>query len=567
MADFNITPIGNTGKPVPGMSLSDMMNVAGSAQAYKQAQQINPLQLQASQMQVEQARQMNPMLLQSQQQTTRTGQIALGVEEQKNQERLLAQDFFSKPDNFQTNGRIDLDKINKVVPTIAPLTGQDYITKFTQLGEAQTKAISAKQNLTQDQRRLIGSRFALMGRMGVQDKDAYLKEMDLLKEENPENKDLHNLIDAYKTTWGAIPSGPHLPDLAIRGAQTLLTPSEQQTAFAPVPGTISTGANILQTVTTPSVGAQPPRVQVGTQPLANVEVGPTSRMVATGRTDMNNQPTAYVYSQDGRLLGEVTIPSGVSEPQMPGGSAGRSISPGARQAAPAPAPAALMTNAPTRLQAGETASTYDAAQKIRTDASDAAKQVPIQLFNSNQIIKLADEVAAGKGADFIGNLTGGYAGLPFTVGNNTENLQKLGHYMAMQTASLAQSSGLGGTDAGRNLAGQMAGTIEWSAPAIKDTARVNRALTTATQLFNQGIETAFTKSNNNPFSARNFQNSWVKTLGANGIDAIRLHDAFINNDIEGAKNLVKSLGGTESKRYKDALSKIGDMNLLLKGAP
>ena len=68
MADFNITPIGNTGKPVPGMSLSDMMSVAGAAQAYKQAQQMNPLQLQASQMQVEQARQMNPMLLQSQQQ-------------------------------------------------------------------------------------------------------------------------------------------------------------------------------------------------------------------------------------------------------------------------------------------------------------------------------------------------------------------------------------------------------------------------------------------------------------------------------------------------------------------
>jgi hypothetical protein len=68
MADFNITPIGNTGKPVPGMSLSDMMNVAGSAQAYKQAQQINPLQLQASQQQVEQAQQMNPLQLQQQQQ-------------------------------------------------------------------------------------------------------------------------------------------------------------------------------------------------------------------------------------------------------------------------------------------------------------------------------------------------------------------------------------------------------------------------------------------------------------------------------------------------------------------
>jgi hypothetical protein len=50
------------------MSLSDMMSVAGAAQAYKQAQQMNPLQLQASQQQVEQARLMNPLQLQQQQQ-------------------------------------------------------------------------------------------------------------------------------------------------------------------------------------------------------------------------------------------------------------------------------------------------------------------------------------------------------------------------------------------------------------------------------------------------------------------------------------------------------------------
>ena len=68
MADFNITPIGNTVKPVAGMSLSDMMNMASSAQAYQQAQQINPLNLQAAQLAVEQARLMNPLQLQQQQQ-------------------------------------------------------------------------------------------------------------------------------------------------------------------------------------------------------------------------------------------------------------------------------------------------------------------------------------------------------------------------------------------------------------------------------------------------------------------------------------------------------------------
>ena len=68
MADFNITPIGNTVKPVAGMSLSDMMNMASSAQAYQQQRQLNPLQLQAAEQTVEQARRMNPLALQAQQQ-------------------------------------------------------------------------------------------------------------------------------------------------------------------------------------------------------------------------------------------------------------------------------------------------------------------------------------------------------------------------------------------------------------------------------------------------------------------------------------------------------------------
>ena len=68
MADFNITPIGNTVKPVPGMSLSEMMNMASSAQAYQQQRQLNPLQLQAAEQTVEQARQLNPLQLQAQRQ-------------------------------------------------------------------------------------------------------------------------------------------------------------------------------------------------------------------------------------------------------------------------------------------------------------------------------------------------------------------------------------------------------------------------------------------------------------------------------------------------------------------
>ena len=578
MADFNITPIGNTVKPVPGMSLSDMMNMASSAQAYQQQRQLNPLQLQAAEQTVEQARQINPLALQAQQQLTRTGQIALGLEEQKNTERLAAQEHFSKSDNFLTNGRIDLNKINKV-SNLFPLTFPDINQKYTTLADAQTKASSAKQNLTQDQRSMIGSRFAILGRLGVKDKQAYLAEMDVLQQENPDNPDFANLIDAYKVIWKDLPSGIDLSGLAISGAQSLLKPAEQQSAFAPTAGTLSTGANILPTVSTPGVGGQPPSIQVGQQSLANVEVPPTSRMVGTGRFDMNNNEIFNVVLANGRVVGQTTVPGGVPEAQMPGAGVAPTGTPaanataaaararaaaaaGAAGAAPRPLP-----NAPVLLPAGETKDTLDKSNAIRMNSNEAAAQVPIQYFNSNQIIKLADDVISGKGAGVIANLTGGYAAYNALDigGKNATNLQQLGHYMALQTASLANSSGLGGTDAARSLAGQMAGTIEWTPEAIKDTARVNRALSTSTNLFNTGIEAAFEKSGGNAFSSRKFQNDWSRTLGPNGIDAIRLYDLTINQDMDGVRKLITSLGGTESAKYKSTLAKITEMNNLLRG--
>jgi len=261
MADFSVTPVAQNIKPPQAMSLGDMVNLANSAQAYQQAQQINPLQVQQYQQAVDQARQMNPLLLQQAQQTSRTGQIALGVEEQKDIERRNMQTFFADPNNFQTNGRIDLDKINSFVPKIAPLTGSEYINKYTTLGQAQTQAIDAKQNLTRDQRAMIGQRFAVLGRLGVQDKNAYIAEMDLMKQENPENSDLHRLLDAYKTTWtNSMQSGPDLPKQAIAGAATLMTPEQQQTQFAPKAALDAQGRVIT---TTPSVTGGKPIVEVG----------------------------------------------------------------------------------------------------------------------------------------------------------------------------------------------------------------------------------------------------------------------------------------------------------------
>jgi hypothetical protein len=546
---LNVTPVAGQIKPVQGMSLNDMMNFARGAQQYQ-----------------------------------REG-ISLNLEQQQEKERARLQEFLSRPENFQTQGRMDLDKLNAEVMRIAPLTGADVVSKLTGLSTAQTQASQAAQNLTQTQREMIASRLSIMGRLGVQDKRAYISELEQLVKENPNNKQLANLVDGYKSTLNLLPEGSDLPSMSIAAANSLLSPQQQQATFAPQVGTASTGAATFQTTTRPSVAGEAPSVTVGQQPLVTAQLPPGSREVPTGQVDINNNPIVNVYDANGRFVGQRAGTGTPGAAQLPGNQVPRPVStptapgapmpppsvptPGAATSIPVQPPAPITTQPMTggetttpvaRLRPGETPQTLQAANDIRMNSMNAAQQVPLQTFNNNQIIKLADDVITGRGANFVGALTGGYAGLPFTSDNAT-NLNQLGHYMALQTASLAQSSGLGGTDAARGIAGEISGTTSWTAPAIKQTARVNRALSTATDLFNQGAQGAFGKSND-PFAVRDFQNKWAQTVD---INAIRLFDAMKNNDKDAIREVVTAAGGPNSPGYKKLVDNIGQMQKLIKG--
>jgi hypothetical protein len=307
-------------------------------------------------------------------------------------------------------------------------------------------------------------------------------------------------------------------------------------------------------------------------------MAPGGQYELTGKVDMNNNPTYFVRDARGRIVGEETVPAGVAAGQMPGGMptplGGNIVQPqpqvpGAGQMQPprppvnVPAPAAA---APVRMPAGENAATLDAATKLRLDTRAMAQQVPVQQFNSNQIIKLADDVISGKGSGTLANLTGGYAGLNGLGigGDNATNLQQLGHYMALQTQALSAGTGLASTDAGRAIAGQMSGTTEWTPAAIKQTARVNRALSTGTELFAQGVENNFNRTKN-PFAATEFQQRWSQTLGNDGINAIRLYDAIRSKDNEAIKEVVSQAGGQNSPGYQNLVNKIGQMQKLIGG--
>ena len=244
MADFSMNV--NYAKP-QGSSLADMVNMASGIQNFQQAQQMNPLALEKA-------------------------QIENQVLKQKNDERLRLQEFTSNPDNWQTNGRIDMDKINKVIPTIAPLTGSDVIGSLSQLHTSQTNATKAKNEMTQDMRKIIAGRLAVYGRMGVNDPKIVMNEMDRLKEEFPDSREVHSLIDAYKIPLSKTQAGPHVTRDLIAQSQSLLTPSEQE-SLSPELSTVNTGAGIQPVVKTKSVGGSMPSLEK-TGTYIPTELGP-----------------------------------------------------------------------------------------------------------------------------------------------------------------------------------------------------------------------------------------------------------------------------------------------------
>jgi len=250
MADFSFPQLPAV-TPPPQTSLADMMGIARGAQAYQQAAQINPLALEQQQ-----------AATQTAQQGAETGGINLNILKQKDLERKNLQTFFSDPGNFQTNGRIDIDKINKVVPTLAPLTGSDYVKNLSDLSTAQTAAEKASMGLTQDNRNLVSSTLGILGRGGVSDPQIVTNEMQRLVEQNPKNPHLKDLVEkAYVPIFSKMQPGAHVADALIKASQSILTPAQQQTAFTPTTAVTTEGRVVT---TTPPVGAGAPNVVIST---------------------------------------------------------------------------------------------------------------------------------------------------------------------------------------------------------------------------------------------------------------------------------------------------------------
>ena len=253
MADFSMNV--NYAKPQTS-SLGDMVNMASGIQNFQQAQQMNPLALEKA-------------------------QIENQVLRQKNDERVKLQEFTSNPDNWQTNGRIDMDKINKVIPRIAPLTGSDVISSLSGLHKSQTEADRAKQELTQSERTLIGNVDHSLGLMGVNDPKQVIKAYQGLIANNPDNAALQRMVNAKIDMLNKAQPGQHIVKDLLAESASLLSIPQQRAEFAPKVSLTNTGSELKETLTTPmSPTGQAPSIRMtgAAEPLT---IGPGQQQIAT----------------------------------------------------------------------------------------------------------------------------------------------------------------------------------------------------------------------------------------------------------------------------------------------
>jgi len=187
-------------------------------------------------------------------------------------EQKVYQGFMSDPKNWQTpDGDIDIDKVNSVLPVIAPLTGAEYAGKLNALHKNNTEARDAKLGFDQKERGVVGSVYSSLAYAGVQDPGVYAQALNNLKDQFPNSKNIHRYADAAIGNLSMSPAGPNLPKIALQTANQLLTPAQQYEQFAPKASMSEIGGQKVGVITQPSVaGSQP---SVSTTPLGGGQPG------------------------------------------------------------------------------------------------------------------------------------------------------------------------------------------------------------------------------------------------------------------------------------------------------
>jgi hypothetical protein len=221
---------------------------------------------------------------------------------------------------------------------------------------------------------------------------------------------------------------------------------------------------------------------------------------------------------------------------LPSGSLGivggvNGVPAGAPAQAPPPPPAKLqpiarpLPNAPTADQANYN----DTIAKSRAEygavsgaANDPQNGVQVSRYRNGQILDLTKVAPTGPGKDIWNHVA---SQIP---GEGADAYQKIGHYLAQQSAAMAGKMGVPNTNMGAETAAAAAGNTSQNPKAIAEITKVNDALNTGFDLYNRGLAKV---TNNGSDVSR--APAYKQAFGQNvDVNALRWADANRRGDKE-----------------------------------
>jgi hypothetical protein len=279
-----------------------MVNMASGMQNFQQAQQLNPLALEKA-------------------------QIENQVLRQENDERLKMQQFIQNPENWQTDGIMDLRKINKLAD-IAPLTGPKRIKELTGIHTDQSAATKARQDLNKDQKAQVANIKTTLGFAGINDPQQVIKAYQGYIDRSPDDPEIHRLLNAEIKLLNRAEAGPHITKDLLTEASMAMPQSEQRQAFGQKASLASVGGGTGEVLETPQgPGGQAPTKKFTGDVQPNI-LGPNIvelngiKYVAMPSKVPGGQPTLTRVGAEG----EANAPQGqVNAPQAPQGQQRRPL--------------------------------------------------------------------------------------------------------------------------------------------------------------------------------------------------------------------------------------------------
>jgi hypothetical protein len=424
------------------------------------------------------------------------------------------------------NGIVDQDgnptpDAQKIVMQAAPTTGSEHYENIVKAATTKVNYNSAINNLrTSDRAELAQAAGGVAARAQSPDEinDA-LDQVVASKAGTPEEGNYKTIASTMKQAINHLAkktSGNNPPP----AGQEPWRVGAANMAASILPASASAGPSGL---TTPTAGVQ--NLGGTNQPIVQAPALAGGAVTQVPGATTNTTPPAIMTGPNQQIL------------RVPGAGPASPVDVKAPPQSPAP-PGKLQTlqrpgpNAPAADQANYNArikQAGDEQQAVSNAANDPQNGVQVSRYRNGQILDLTRVAPTGPGKEIWNHIASQFPG------QGADAFQKIGHYLAQNSAAMAGKMGVPNTNMGQETAAAAAGNVSQNPEAIKEITKVNDALNTGFDLYNRGLG----KVTDNGSDLSKVP-AYKQAFGSNlDVNALRWADANRRNDREEIASLSK----------------------------